>query len=332
MGGNALSIAVERMDKVTHTRLSKHVIETLATDSIRADVTAHYRLKETFGDIDILVVAQPGMDWKQYIIEHFAPDSMFQNGTASDNVHSFSFNIEQYQTDLLIVKADLYKTTQFYYSCGMFGDLVGRVAMGMGAKFGVFGLEYRHHISGTTQRIGTVNLSMDKHEIIEALGFSLEQFDKGFDTVKEMFDFVISSKHFNIHYFDFDNLNAAKRAKNLRRKEYVEFLEYVKVSRPDVFEKPKLSVDEQMKWMLCSFPNARIPERITKFENVEQQKAEVKIKFNGKIVMERLGLTNKELSFLKGFAAQFDNYNDYILSTELDQILVDVSRYREVSN
>lgn len=320
------------MDKPTHTRLSKHVIKTLATDGIRANVTAHYRLKETFGDIDILVVAQPGMDWKKYINEHFAPDSMFQNGTSSDNVHSFSFNIEQYQTDLLIVKADLYETTQFYYSCGMFGDLVGRIAMGMGAKFGVFGLEYRHHIPGTTQRIGTVNLSTDKHDIIHALGFSLERFDKGFDTVEEMFEFVISSKYFNIYYFDFDNLNAAKRAKNLRRKEYVEFLEYVKVNRPDVFDKPALSADEQMNWMVRSFPNAHIPERIAEFENIEQRKTEAKVKFNGKIVMERLGLTNRELSFLKDFAAQFEDYNNYILNTELDQILADVSRYRETSN
>jgi hypothetical protein len=139
-------------------------------------------------------------------------------------------------------------------------------------------------------------ITKDFRKMMEFLGLDPEKKYKGFDTLEEIYDWIISSKYYNTELFLLDNLTQTDRKRNKKRLTFNKFLEYVKdlpfESEGYHFEKNKTKyldlIDE-------SFPEVHFLEQINEFKKLDEEIQKLKEKFNGKLVMEWTGLKDKEL-------------------------------------
>lgn len=323
MGGNCLNIPTVRMDAITFHRLADRLDFMLTDDNLDVYVTRSYKDKDSFGDVDILLV-DDGRDWREYITKRFAPNQLVTTCTAEPKQYSFDY--EGAQIDFLVFQQEHYPCGIMFYSCGMFGELLGRIADTRGLKFGYFGLQYRYFEGGRPR--GRFTLSQDSETILTALGLEPRPSPLQFDTMHQMFDYLLSSRYFNSTYFDLSHLNNGKRGKNKKRKEYMAFLEYmVLVKKPS---NAKLTEEEKLVWINQTFP-ALQPwlDSVTVQSNREDEARE---KFNGRVLADRLGWTGKDLSVIKVYRAQVEEqhgqYWEYVLQTPVEQLLQEIVKVK----
>ena len=128
------------------------------------------------------------------------------------------------------------------------------------------------------------------------MGLDPEQKYNGFDTLEQIFDWIISSKYFNPELFQFENLNQTDRKRNRKRPTFNKFLEYIKdvkfESEGYSFEKNKEIYRE---FIDKSFPEAKLLATIAEIEEQDKNNQTIIAKFNGSLVMEWTGLKDKEL-------------------------------------
>jgi hypothetical protein len=132
--------------------------------------------------------------------------------------------------------------------------------------------------------------------MMEFLGLDPERKYHGFDTLEEVYDWIISSKYYNTELFLLDNLTQSDRKRNKKRPTFNKFLEYVKdipyTSEGYHFEKNKTKyldlIDE-------SFPEVHFMEQIKSLRKLDEENQKAKEKFNGDLVKEWTGLKDKEL-------------------------------------
>lgn len=133
----------------------------------------------------------------------------------------------------------------------------------------------------------------------------------GFETLEEIYDWIISSKSKKIHHstkifgnyntelFLLENLTQTDRKRNRKRPTFNKFLEYVKdipyVSEGFHFEKNKtkyLDLIDQ------SFPEINFLDQINILKKKDEKYQKIKTKFNGRLVMEWTNLQDKELGHI----------------------------------
>jgi hypothetical protein len=121
-------------------------------------------------------------------------------------------------------------------------------------------------------------------------------FESGFDTYKEMFDYVQKSKYFNPELFKFENLNNRNRVRDKKRKVYNEFLNYIDFNKTNELEyDPKVDYP----WLNDS---------IAEFDIEYDRRKAIREAVPGAYVMERTGLTGKDLgSLIDMIKVTYDN-------------------------
>ena len=324
MGGRALNrfgIYTDRKTTADHERILAEVkprIEKLFNSEVR--IVKYYHTKETHGDLDLLLKSSNGLNVHEEIKKEFNVDFVNSN----TNVHSFAY--DNYQIDIIVVAQKDWAST-FFYDYDPVGNLIGKYAHSFGLKSGYAGLVYPYRgNSGTV--VKDIVISQDQEKIHTFFDLDFDRYKKGFDTVEEIFDYIINSKYFNAERFQFDNLTGVDRKRNKKRATYNGFLEYINsknYTNEFIFNKDKSVYLEVINDF---FPEANLFEELEELKRVDERNKLVKEKFNGRLVMEKFNIKGKELGLvMKSFFEKYDD--DYILSNSQENLLYKVKEIKD---
>jgi hypothetical protein len=329
MGGLALKHieGIRRYSKDEFFKLADEMIprikSCLNTD---AKLVISYHKKESFGDMDIIVLNDGNLgDIRSKIREEFNPTDMHFNGNV------YSFDHKDLQIDIIITPTSNFETSQIFFSYNDLGNLMGKVFHKFGLKYGFDGLKYIYRLDND-KKLADITITKDMRKAFEFLGLSYERYEQGFDTVEDIFDFVIGSPYFQKESFYFENLNAINKKRNIRRANYKLFIEYVngtgtyegKEPLPDTGYKFNPDKSEYLEMINDYFPESNLLEKMKTILQKEKRKMAIAEKFNGHILMERYGLIGKELgNAISLFKSRYTDFGTYILGTDSDKIYQD---------
>ena len=302
MGGNALTqVQTHRLARKEYFVLRDRVLGVLQSsfkDGRRIIDIPAYRTKDSFGDLDVLIESFPG-DSVRYIdllTELFHPRQIVPNSGI------YSFDVENFQVDLILTPSDDFDTSLAYFSWNDLGNLTGRIFKKLGFKYGHKGLSFMFRENDKSHSVyASPVISRNMKQILEFGDLDYTRFEQGFDTVDEMFRWVSSSKYFHKDIYLLHNRNNTSRTRDKKRKIYNEFLKWCEVT-PGLPEYPWTEMREQDGY-------AGKPEFVAMafgaFEGFadiyaeivlkHQLNLQVKEKFNGSVVSHLTGFTGKTL-------------------------------------
>ena len=325
MGGNALSCTSVRLTKKNYERLAADCVAKLRAlyPTARVNDIVAYRSKPDFGDLDVALDAQDYDPFKA--AEALGAVEVVRNGPVTSigvkvrpELAELDGNV--FQVDLIKLGAPEYDFALSYYSNNDTGNLVGRIAKSLFTSLRHDGL-YFYHRAGD-YKFREILLTLDYAKALAFLGYDPVRFSEGFESLEDIFQFVVSTEFFNNSIYLLENRNYTARVRDRKRKTYCEFLKWCEMT-------PGLTAyafpEDKSVWL------PRIVEHFPQFEadyaqslaDLAEQQA-VKAKFNGEWVSQLTGLQGKELGFLmKRFKESFESVEaqrSFVLSTSLPDI------------
>lgn len=285
-----------------------------------------YHTKESFGDMDIILHNNGKLgNVKEKITSIFNPKDIHFNGNV------YSFDHKDLQVDLILTPTSNVETSKVFFSFNDLGNLMGKMYHKFGLKYGYDGLKYVYRLDND-KKLGDITVTKNMRKAFEFLGLSYEKFEKGFETMEEVFDYVVASPYFQKETFYFENLNAINKKRNNRRVNYHLFIEYVngtgryagRESLPDkpfVFDKDKSKYFDMIN---DYFPESNFLKEMELLRAKEDRKRLIASKFNGNLVMERYGLTDIMLGkAIQVFKSKSEDFDTYVLHTDPAHIFID---------
>lgn len=323
MGGNALSSTVP-------VRLTKREADRLAADCVvklqalypgrRVAYMSSYRSKPDAGDADILVEGGDGYDPHQAAAALDAVEVVRNGPVTSVGV---IVHPEVPQRDGNVFQVDLIKSApeEFDYASNYFmwsdlGNLIGRIAHAGFTAHKHNGLYF--YFRDQDYMFREIVLTRDYGRALEYLGYDPVLFSKGFDTLKDIFEFTASSTFFNRDIFLLENRNAVARVRDKKRPAYMGFLKWCE-ARPEL---PGYAFSEdKTSWLPRLFEF--FPEFKAQYDQAVidlARQRELKARFSGDFVSRITGLQGKELGgFMKRFKESFESpeaMHAFILSND----------------
>lgn len=301
---------------------------------IEYKIPLYYRDKKDFGDLDILIKKTVPTE---HLLKIFSGCEYFNNG---DSV--ISFNWKNFQIDFIKIDPEDFEIAFHYFSYNDLGNLIGQLAKFNHLKFGFDGLIYVHYEN--RQKKGTITISKDIDKILEFLDLDPKQYHKGFDTIEEVFDYVVKSKYFNPYVSDLEpyayndagvalyRINKMNRERNTKRKTYQSWLEYVKkfkTGEQNYKFKEDSNVAEVYDRIDKFFPEVNFKEKLNTLKKSEEDRLAIKNKFNGNIIKNLCPDLKKEdfQFFIDSFKASKKNFNEYTINTSQDEINKDIINF-----
>lgn len=321
MGGLALKNTYTRRYEVAEFHeLVRELKDALSPQFGDAVVPQYFRSKESFGDCDILVdSSRRPVDMRVYIHEVFAPNELVHNGDV------WSFDLKECQVDLILTKPENMVSAYNYFSWNDLGNLMGRLAHKFNVKYGFDGLRYVYRGNGRIR--GEITLTKDVSDVCKFLGLDHSVFAGGFNSLEEVFNFVRSSAYFSPWLYDMDTLNRINRERNVKRKTYMTFLEWVapmKDAGKDSYYRFHPNKDVYLGYIEAHFPGFMA--KYMAMDDAEALHEQAREKFNGEIVMATYGLSGPVLGrALQRFKEQVSTggtgFQEYILETPEGEIM-----------
>lgn len=159
---------------------------------------------------------------EEFIKTEFKPNEIFHNGNC------WTFDYKEVQVDLIMSSGEHFYNHFFYMSYNDLGNFIGRLAHSVGLKYGQEGLWYNHYYKNT--KLGRIIISKDYREIFNYLDLDYNRWEKGFDSLEEIFEFVSKSKLFNPPMYQLKSLNKINRERNLKSPWYFDYKIYNEVT------------------------------------------------------------------------------------------------------
>ncbi|KAJ7716823.1 hypothetical protein DFH07DRAFT_934130 [Mycena maculata] len=332
MGGSAFSAtlhpsAFPRMPPTVYRALRSRLAPRLQTLYAIVSTPAEAPEKDDHGDVDFLVsephssivsevphtdvqslfnakyvVPAPGNRTSSYAIPvergewaalgHVADEEARRKATAAEGENQD--NSIYYQVDVHVCtdKAE-WERIQFFHGYGDLGMIMGLVARNKGLHLGSKGLKISHPPRPPFE------LSESMDEILEYMGLSMAHWKAGFQTKKEVFEWVATSSLFDVARFQTEG-QGIKKVKP-ERKMYAEFVQWAKEQQqqlddPEGAAQGKMDRDAQIQHALRYFGKK---EEFDRLEREDANKARLKAGFNGTKVREWTGLRGEQWKELK---------------------------------
>lgn len=320
MGGNAIKGAfTRRYEKKEFENILPVILEKAKKLFSDAKSTTYFKSKQNFGDADVLcLVDKPiTINIKDWIIEEFGSKEVVQN------THVYSFEYNELQVDFILVPTSEWETTQVYYSYNDLHNLIGKISHRFGLKWGYRGLVYSYKIDG--KKLGDITITKDYKKALSFLGFDVERYDKGFDSLQEIFDYVVSSKYFIPRVFDFDTLNRINRERDQKRPTYKSFVDFIQPLKENNDSYYYFYKDKKVYLGLIDFHFPGFLKEYRNLEKKEERKRKVHSLYNGNLLMEKFKISGKELGLaMNKFKKEFESLEkmeDWILENDTETIL-----------
>ena len=291
MGGNALQEGLTRRhNKDEYFQKSLEVLTKLQTfyHVPRARLIASYNTKETFGDADILYSRPDDKPLSYDDVKSLFPDSK----EIVRNSSVISFEYKELQVDLIHSPIHEFDYALSYFGMNDVGNLIGKLAHQLGLKHGHRGLYLP--IRDGVNIVGEVLLTRDHDVALKFLDLDVGVFNKGFDTLEDIFKFVRKSKYFSPESYKLENLNTIGRMRDKKRVTYRAFLEY---NEANPVANPYVKVENKLVHLKHIFDYFG-DEALDDYTKVTQELAAIryiKTRFNGDIVSKLTGYTGKGL-------------------------------------
>lgn len=297
MGGNALKhTTTRRYAKAEYEALRDEVLAQLRTDFPQQPAAAipAYRAKESFGDLDVLFVTDGiSGDWVDYVTATFAPHEVVKNG------HVISFDVREFQVDLIGSAAADFAISLHYFAWNDLGNILGRLYHKMGFKYGHTGLSMI--FKDGDYQYAELKLSNEIEPILAFADLDSARFLAGFDTLEDIFQFAASSPYFNKAIYLLENRNHASRIRDRKRQTYNALLQWL-MQQPHLTAYPWDSVREQggrqYQQAFIERAFAHFPDFPARFAAVQAQFLlwkHSREKFNGQQVQAWTGLEKQAL-------------------------------------
>jgi hypothetical protein len=320
MGGAALShLGVRRYNSDEFYQLAKELVP-LVKEAFNTEVelTKSYKNKPDFGDMDLLVLNTGNLGMIEEVIrKNFCPRDIHHNGNC------YSFDYKDLQIDLIITPLSNWETSKVFFSYNDLGNLMGKIYHKFGLKYGYDGVKYIHRIDD--KKLGDFVVTKDMKKAWEFIGCSWDRYEKGFDEMEDIFNYIIESPYFDYKSFHMENLNAINRKRNKRRKVYQLFLKYIEtnnITKSNVWAKDK---SEYWNQIGNFFPESNFIENVKDFQEKERVKRELHFKFNGKLIMDRFSELRGEIlgKAIKNFKSRFEDFDQYVTDNTPESIMED---------
>ncbi len=289
MGGNIWKEDSVRLTKQQYLTIQDDVQSLLINKfpNIVIKTIASMYDKETFGDLDLLVQIDPENNCRTVVKEYLT--SLGFKTNCNGEVLSFLYN--NFQVDLIFVNKLHTEYAQYYFSWNDCGNLIGRIAKQLGVKHSHLGLYYINR-KEDGKLLNQYLLSTDYSTILDLLYLDKSVFYKGFNTKKELFDWIISSPYFNYDKFKLINLDHKNRVRDRKRVTYNEFLTYLEALPSDSLV-PKILVTDKLNFVLSQFPHLK---QLLEDDALKEKQSKVYSEYyNGILISQITGLTGKEL-------------------------------------
>ena len=293
MGGNALKQLGVDVKRFTSHELEtfykpvalRYIRQALGNNTV-VNAVPSYRNKETHGDLDVVLCVDDTTpsDWKERIVRMFHTDKHVSNGKV------LSIYMHGIQVDVIAEHRDHYDFALAYYSYNDLGNLLGRVARANGLKLSHKGLFYDVEYDGRT--LDTIKVTGSFREALKLLGYEPIIHDSGFDSLEDIFRYVVSSPRFDFAYFDLEHRNNAARLRDRKRPTYTAFLKWCHEYGYDN------NRDEAHSCVVTDWIRVAYRSEISRIIRGYENHKYFKTMFNGRIVSELTGLEGKELGRL----------------------------------
>lgn len=302
MGGNALKSPTRRLEASKYHPLAEKIASELSElIGSRVEALRAFHTKEDFGDMDLLVDKQavfslsknPEDPWEgvlEWAKSHGAQEFVRAGSSLCFGVPLGDGHV--FPVELQATPLEDFQTARDYYAYNDLGNLIGRVAHKMGMKFGHLGLLYPlrdgHHL------IAEIVVTRDTRKAFEFMGYDYERWEKGFDTLEDIFHYAASTPYFNPEAFSMENLNHRNRTRNRKRKTFMNFLAWLEdggfKGTPYVFPEDK---SQWLPYIRQAFPEfgKQMDDLIDRYERGKAFRNH----FNGNILSQWTGLEGKEL-------------------------------------
>lgn len=279
-----------------------------------------HRSKLDHGDIDIFL--------RSDTVPNLGPgkiESLFNPNEVHSNGGVYSFDLWQFQVDLVKQKPENWKCAKVFYDQSGFGNLSGKIARRMRFKWGFQGLRYMaFYEDNRSVKLGEFVVSKNPRKVLEFLGFDFDRFLEGFKTQEEMFNYVIESENFSIDAFLPENLTADQRHRDTKRQSYHDFMNYLEENAPKKrMERP--SHEEAVKMAEEFFPECGLRDKINASKKKYEKKQRANNIFNGNVLIDEFGITGRKLGEaigrLKSKYDSDDEYRSHILNVGRESML-----------
>lgn len=237
MGGNSLK-ETEKNFKVV--RINKKIL--YSTEKILQEKLKKYFInipfamprfieeKESFGDLDFLIGENDfnKEDFKEFLKKEFNTPEIFKHM----NILSFAYPLKEkefFQVDLIFVSKKEFLPMLHYLNDNDFSNLLGKLARNINLKYSMKGLYIPIEYNDLRYKKQDIFLTNNINEILDIFGLNKKQYEKGFKTYKEMFNYIISSKYFFKELFINKNENelSKNKKKDFQRPLYKLFIDYI---------------------------------------------------------------------------------------------------------
>lgn len=217
MGGNALKTCYTRRYSANEYNQLRYVITTkliMCKFVQRAQTILSYRQKETFGDMDILYSTYDDVPLNIHDIKFLFPSTK----EVVRNSDIISFEHSEFQIDLIHIKKESYDYAYSYFAWNDLGNLIGRIAHKFGLNHGHRGLTLP--LRDGDNLFDEIVLTYDHDRALTFLGFDSNHFNNGFDSINQIYNYVITNKYFNPEIYKLENLNTIARTRDKKRPTY----------------------------------------------------------------------------------------------------------------
>lgn len=300
MGGKALkTIKVSSMDKDTFEKVSDDIIKKLKNElgTELIDILPYYRSKNTFGDVDVLIsktsVEKYGFNQFHDFLRNTL-ESPEQSGNSQIYSFGYKYNDSYHQIDLMLHDDNMFYKAKNYFAYNDLNILMNFIAVSnFDISFSKEGLNHIIYGEEKTKKIGEYTVNADFYEILDFLGLNKEKHKIGFNSLKDMYDFIYESPYFDSDSFitkiERENRAEIKRAE---RKTYSGFIEYVKNKPKKKSILKDKNKEEVQDLFFFKFPIAK--KEYNKIGEDYKKLKEMKESFNGFLICEWLNIDIKD--------------------------------------
>ena len=340
MGGKALSVKGVRMDKNTYDTIAATVLQAIGevAPGVKADIIPAIFSKTDFGDIDVLLEAVTQARVEE-IAQALQVQEVVRNGTV------VSLGLPQgkalVQVDLIQVPAADYEFAKNYFGFNDLGNLLGRVAHKAGFKMGHLGLRYvLRDDEDSSHVLQELVVTRDWDAALELLGYEAARYRAGqrggFQTLEDLFKYVISSPYAYKDMYLLENMSHAARTRDRKRPTYKAFLQWLErdeLAMPEAWENVELVRTTLLQTALERFPDFR--EAYAQAVALNDLRKTARAKFNGKLVAEITGTTGLELGeVMRRIRSDFGGRAEFwqwVVDTDTEEIRQKVLESNQVS-
>jgi hypothetical protein len=225
-------------------------------DKLRLTTIMPFRKKESFGDIDLILQHKEGSELLvRKELEKLGVTEYFESDGIDDP--NFSFNYENDQIDMMFFSEETFEVAKRYLSLNSLGMVIGMMCRHAGFKLGTKGLLMPvFHPERQSSCLAILTVTTDFDDVLRFLELDPKKHRDGFDTMREMHEYVSSSKYFSSNFFTLGALNHNRRRKLKHNRMYIEIKEYLS-TRPEI-AREILSLEDSFDRAYAHFPNLKV--------------------------------------------------------------------------